>query len=151
MTCSLAVRIACALAILAGPLAARAESLASSASSAGSESSGSVSDSLHGSSHSSTGGDKTAAGDYRVVELAQAADRAGIVRLTLQAQDPQQRIVLDLPQRIADAQRLGTGDLVHVERRVYGLEFARGAAREVFYLVLDDQWFAGLAARPVRL
>jgi hypothetical protein len=40
---------------------------------------------------------------------------------------------------------------VHAQRRVYGFEFARGDTREAFYLVLADEWYDELAARPVQL
>lgn len=132
-------------------LHAQADSFTSSASSAGSASSGSVSDSLRGSSNSSTGGNKTADGDYRVIEVAKTPDRAGFARVTMQADDPQQRVVLDLPQAIVDRQSLGRGDTVHLQNRVYGLEFARGDTREAFFLVLSDDWHDELAARPVTL
>jgi hypothetical protein len=130
---------------------ARADSFTSSASSAGSASSGSVSASLRGSSNSSTGGDQTSAVDYRVIDVAEAPDRIGIARVTLQADDPQQQVVLDLPRAIAQQQRLGRGDRVHARRHVYGFEFARGDTREAFYLVLADDWFDDLAARPLSL
>jgi hypothetical protein len=132
-------------------LHAHADSFTSTASSAGSASSGSVSASLRGSSNSSTGGDKTADADYRIIEVAAAPERAGFARLTMQADDPQQRIVLDLPQAVVQQQRLAPGGLVHAQHRVYGLEFARGDTREAFYLVLADDWYDELAARPVRL
>ncbi|GGC62427.1 hypothetical protein [Undibacterium terreum] len=132
-------------------LHAHAESFASSASSAGSASSGSISDSFRGSSNSSTGHDKTADGDYRIIEMAKAPDRAGITRLTMQADESRQQIVLDLPQAVFDKQGLGRGDLVHARNRVYGFEFARSDTREAFYLVLKDEWYNDLAARPVSL
>ena len=145
------LRLACAAAVLGAAMFAHADSFTSSASSAGSASSGSVSDSLRGSSKSSTGGDKAAAGDYRIIEVAKAPDRAGIARITMQADDPQQRIVLDLPRETFAKQHLGRGDIVHAQHRVYGIEFARGDTREAFFLVLDDDWHGELAARPLSL
>ncbi|MEJ2801990.1 hypothetical protein WAE61_08930 [Comamonadaceae bacterium PP-2] len=143
------LRLACLLAVLGVSLHAHAELFASSASSAGSASSGSVSDSLSGSSDSSKDDEKTASGDYRVVEVAQAPDRAGFQRLTLQGQETQRRLVLDLPLAVFDQQALRHGDIVHAERRVYGLEFARGDTREAFFLVLADDWHDELAPRAV--
>lgn len=141
-----------ALALLAGvALPARADSLASSASSAGSASSGSVSDSFKGSSNSSRGDDRRAAVDYRVVEIAAVPERAGMARLVLQADDPADRVALVLPGAIVAAQALVPGDRVQARSRVYGLAFARGAAAEAFFLVLDDDWSQGLVARPVPL
>lgn len=141
----------CLAAALCAVVQAHAESFTSSALSAGSASSGSVSDSLHGSSKSSARDEKVADADYRITDVAKAPDRAGIARLTLQADDPQKSLVLDLPQAIVDARGLGRGDVVRAQRRVYGLELTRGAERETFYLVLADDWFSGLAARPVSL
>jgi len=151
MSFPFACRIAGLAIALCGAVPVQADSFTSSASSAGSASSGSVSDSLRGSSNSSSGDNKTADGDYRIIELAKAPDRAGIARVTMQADDPKQRIVLDLPQAIVDAQGLARGDLVHAQHRVYGFEFARGTTREAFYLVLADEWFDELAAHAVSL
>lgn len=151
MTLPVMLRAACLGAAISVTLLAHADSFTSSASSAGSASSGSVSGSLRGSSNSSTGGDKTADVDYRIIEVAKAPDRAGIARITLQADDPQQQVVLDLPQAIAEQQGLGRGDRVHARRHVYGFEFTRGDTREAFYLVLADDWYNDLAARPVSL
>ena len=130
---------------------AHADSFASSASSAGSASSGSVSDSLHGSSKSSTRDDKVADGDYRIIDVADVPERAGFVRVALQADGPDQRIALDLPRAVFAKQQLDRGDLVHAQRRVYGYEFSRGDTREAFYLVMADDWYGELAARPLSL
>ncbi|XAH22721.1 hypothetical protein AAFF27_22400 [Xylophilus sp. GW821-FHT01B05] len=151
MTLLSTCRLACVAAIMGVAAQAQAALFTSSASSAGSASSGSVSDSLRGSSDSSTGGARTAEGDYRVTDVAQAPDRAGIARVTMQAADPEQRIVLDLPHAIVEKQGIARGDLVHAQRRAYGFEFARGDTREAFYLVLADDWYEELAARPVSL
>jgi len=96
MTRLTTARLTCIAAAVSATLCAHAKSFTSSASSAGSASSGSVSDSLRGSSRSSTGGDRADAADYRIIEVAKATDRAGIARITMQADDPQQRLVLDL-------------------------------------------------------
>src|SRR5438874_2330370 len=86
MTTSL-LRRALFLTTLAAACAAPAwaESIASSASSAGSESSGSVSDSIGGSSNSSSKDKRVAAGEYRVIDIAQAPAKANTTRLTLRA------------------------------------------------------------------
>ncbi|RSZ39581.1 MULTISPECIES: hypothetical protein [unclassified Variovorax] len=147
-------RIAGIAALLATSfIGAHAESFASSvASSASSASSGSVSDSLRGSSRSSFDGGKVAEGDYRITEVAQAGGREGFTRVAMQSDsDAQRRIVLELPQATFAKERLGPGDLVHAQQRTYGIAFARGDTREAFYLVLADDWYAGLAARPVSL
>ncbi|UVH54953.1 hypothetical protein NWF24_19125 [Variovorax paradoxus] len=146
-------RLAGIAAVLATALNAQADSFTSSvASSAGSASSGSVSASLRGSSKSSFDGDKVAEGDYRITEVAQATGREGFTRVAMQSDsDAQQRIVLELPQATFAKERLGLGDLVHAQQRTYGTAFARGDTREAFYLVLADDWYGGLAARPVSL
>ncbi|MES2262468.1 MAG: hypothetical protein V4724_28430 [Pseudomonadota bacterium] len=143
------IRFACVAGALALGLNAHADSFTSSASSAGSASSGSVSDSLGGSSKSSSGNHKTANGAYRIIDIAQAPDRAGMARVTMQGDEPQKRIVLDLPRDTFERQHLDKGDLVYAQNRVYGIEFARNDTREAFYLVLADEWHDELAARPV--
>lgn len=131
------------------PLAAQADSAVSSASSAGSASSGSVSDSLRGSSRSSTRDDKVAEGDYRIVAVAAAPGKPGMLRLTLQADAAE--FQLDLPQRTGERSRLQAGDTVQARHRPYGIEFARADNREPFFLVLADDWYGELASRPVAL
>jgi hypothetical protein len=124
----------------------------SSASSAGSESSGSVSDSLQGSSHSSTGdNNKRADGNYQIIDIDQTPGRAGSTRIAMQAGDPQQRIVLDLPQAAFAKAGLARGDMVHAQNRSYGMEFARADTREAFFLVLEDAVYKELSARKVTL
>jgi opacity protein-like surface antigen len=133
---------------------AQADSFASSASSAGSASSGSISTSLNGSSNSSSGNDKIANGPYRIdrVEaLAQAPGRPGMVRLSMQAEQVNQQLTLDLPAAVFAKQHLGQGDLVDVQRRDYGFQFAHADTRAAFFLVLADDWHDELAARPVTL
>jgi TolA-binding protein len=133
---------------------AQADSFASSASSAGSASSGSISTSLNGSSNSSTRNDKVANGAYRidrVEQLAQAPGRPGMVRLSMQAEQVEQQLTLDLPAAVFDKQHLGRGDLVDVQKRDYGFQFAHSDTRSAFFLVLADDWHDELAARPVSL
>jgi hypothetical protein len=144
-------RTACAVASLFAVLQAHAGSFASSASSAGSSASNSASDSLQASSNSSTRDDKSADADYRITEIAQAPDRPGVARLRLQADDPGQRLTLDLPQAIVEAEGLRQGDRVRAQHRVYGMQFVRAQDSEPFYLVIADDWFSELAARPVGL
>ncbi|SFA68811.1 hypothetical protein SAMN04515620_10118 [Collimonas sp. OK607] len=144
-------RLICLTAVASVTLHAHAESFTSSAVSTGSASSGSMSASLRGSSNSSTGDEKTADGNYRIIEVTTAPDRAGVTRVTMQIEESQQRIVLDLPQAIVEKQKLGLGDTVRAQHREYGFEFARADTREAFYLVLADEWYNELAARPVTL
>jgi hypothetical protein len=69
----------------------------------------------------------------------------------LQADDPAQRIVLDMPQTTFEQQQLAEGDKMYAQNRVYGIEFGRGDTRQPFYLVLADEWYSELASRPVTL
>jgi hypothetical protein len=151
MNITLTMRLICAAGALGLALQAQAESIASSASSAGSASSGSVSDSLAGSSNSSNKNKKVADADYRIIDIAATPDRADRTRVTLQAADPEQRVVLDLPQTTFDKQQLVVGDTMYAHNRVYGVEFGRADNRQPFYLVLADEWYGELASRPLSL
>ena len=152
----------CAVVLMCAALAAPtwADSFASSASSAGSASIGSVSDSIGRSSKSSTRDTQTADGDYRVIEVAELTDRAGIVQLTLQATAPvvgqgeRDEFLLRVPRDALQPRGIGAGDVVHVRNREYGLEFARtlpGQARAAFFLALRDDWHRELDSRAVSL
>lgn len=146
---------AAALAVAA--FAVQAESFVSSASSAGSESSGSVSDSLGASSNSSKKDDrKVGQGRYRVVDVAAAKDRAGIMQVALQAEDgvspeAMQSFNLYVPSKTLDHQPLAKGQLVQVKERAYGLEFSDDQSQKPFYLVLDDGWRQQMTSKVVSL
>lgn len=142
------------LAVLAAALAvpAQAESFASSASSAGSASSASISDSISDSSTSSSGDDKVAAGDYRVIDIAQAPNKADTSRLTLRAEAGRARtFFLDVPNRALAQRMVATGDVVRVNERVYGYEFAHADTQRPFFLALQDDWQRDLASRKVTI
>lgn len=143
------------LALLAGAAAlpALAGSSASSASSEGSSASvGSSSTSFEKSSQSSSGETKTTAGDYRIIEMADAAARPGAMRLRLQATaDSATEFFLYLPREAVAAGRLATGQVVTARDRAYGIEFARAETKQAFFLVLDDASYQELATRPVTL
>jgi hypothetical protein len=132
-----------------------ASSTASSASDSASSTVGSLSDSIQQSSTSSTTTDKVADGDYRVIEVAAAAERPGLLRITLQPALPREggdgEFFLYLPRVIAEQARIGQGALVSARQRPYGLEFAQGQPRQAFFLVLADDWYRELQARPVTL
>lgn len=140
---------------LLGSLAATPALAASSASSASSEGSsasvGSLSTSFETSSNSSSKGDKVAAGDYRVVQMAAAEQRPGHLRLTLRAVDGNDQFTLLLPQEAATQGRLAEGAVVTARTRDYGLEFTAAATREAFFLVLRDEVYRELRTRPVTL
>ena len=111
------------------------------------------SDSLRSSSVSSDD-DRAAAidGEYRVAAVDPIEGRPGMMRLTmdpLAAADGRGRIELDLPDRALGEQPILPGDTVAAQHRPYGVEFARGATREAFFLVLADDWSRDMATRPV--
>jgi hypothetical protein len=133
---------------------AQADSFASSASSAGSASSGSISDSIGGSSNSSSGDNKRAeTGPYRVIDIAQAPAKAGTTRITLRAVagDAATQFWVDVPDRALAERRVGKGEVVQVNERVYGYEFAYGDTKRPFFLALQDDWYRELASRKVTI
>ncbi len=136
-------------------LSAQADTITSSASSAGSASSASVSDSLRGSSDSSSGRRQVADGDYRVIQVADAAGRPGMLRVTLRATAAADEFALELPAQALAARGLAAGDVVQARNRPYGIEFAHAAQvqrpREAFFLVLADDWQREIAPRAVGL
>jgi len=137
----------------------RAESIAQSASSAGSSASSAGSASLRGSSDSSSGKTQVTDGDYRVIDVAELAERPGMLRLTLRAAEAQDgrhaEFTLDLPRQALSTRALAAGDTVNARQRPYGIEFAyaAGAAqtREPFFLVLADDWYREIDPRAVKL
>jgi hypothetical protein len=155
---------------LAG-MSAHAESFASSAiSNSFSASVGSVSTSFNASSDASSPGRPVAAGAWRVVEVAAAADREGYARVALLAQagSPStatastttvaaREAVLFLPQETVARHALATGQVIHARERSYGLELALGDTAEAaqraaaFFLVVADDVFRELQTRPVKL
>lgn len=144
--------LVCAAALALVSATAGAASSAASASSEGSSTSiGSLSTSIEKSSASSTGGKKVAAGLYRVVALAELAERPGTLRVQLAAADGADEVVLLLPRAAAERGALVPGRGVAVSERPYGLEFAAidAGRAEAFFLVLDDAWHRELESRPV--
>jgi hypothetical protein len=140
------------LAAAACTLPAHADSLASSASSAGSESSNSISNSIGASSNSSNHDRRVAAGQYRVIDVAQAPARAGTTRMTLRAvAGPAQEFTLDVPDRALAARQVAQGELVQVNQRVYGYEFAYADNQKPFFLALQDDWYHELGSHKVAI
>ncbi|WP_374562900.1 hypothetical protein [Ideonella sp.] len=143
-----------ALLALAGAAlpALAASSAASSASESLSTSVGSVSDSFKNSSESSDRPNRTADGDYKVIEVAAADQRPGTLRLTLQPADGAgEAFELYLPQKAAEVGGVAVGQVVSARNRDYGVEFARADNRQPFFLVLEDAWYQELASNPVTL
>jgi hypothetical protein len=110
-----------------------------------------------GTSSKSSTGTQTADGDYRVIEVAELADRPGVLQLRLQgtaAAREAREFTLRLPRQALEPRGIAAGDIVNVRNRDYGLEFARTdgrAVREPFFLVLFDDWHRELEPRPVTL
>jgi len=146
-----ALLLAALVAACAAP--AFADSVASSASSAGSASSGSISDSIGGSSNSSNKDKRVAAGEYRVIDVAQALGKADTTRLTLRAAGAgaAQQFTLDVPDRALAARHVGAGEIVQVRERVYGYEFAYVDNKQPFFLALQDDWYRDLGSRQVTI
>jgi type IV secretory pathway TrbL component len=146
-----AVLVATLAAVCSAP--AHADSVASSASSAGSASSGSISDSIGGSSNSSNHDKRVAAGEYRVIDVAQAPAKANTTRLTLRpvAGAAAQEFTLDVPNRALAARTVGAGELVRVNEREYGYEFAYADSKQAFFLALQDGWYRELGSRQVTI
>jgi hypothetical protein len=145
-----------ALAVLAATaLPAHAESsAASSASESAATSVGSLSDSVKGSSDSSSRATRVAEGRYEVVEVATVAERPGTARMTLQAEadrSEQGKLHLYLPQQVVAERQLAPGRVVAAHPRPYGFEFAEADTQRAFFLVLSDDWYRELQARPVVL
>ena len=140
---------------LVGGLAAAPALAASSASSAASEgastSVGSSSTSVEKSSKSSSKDDKVAAGDYRIVEIAEAAAQPGKLRLTLRALEGADEFFLVVSQEAAQQGRLSPGGVVTARTRDYGTEFSVADTKQAFFLVLHDEWRQELRTRPVTL
>jgi hypothetical protein len=145
-----------AFAVLAGAAALpahAASTAASSASDSASSAVGSLSTSLGKSSESSTPDKDVADGDYRVIDIAEASDRPGLVRLTLQGVTTQENteFALYLPRPAFEQAQLATGQQVRTRQKPYGIEFARTDTREPFFLALRDEWYRELDSHPVTL
>jgi len=153
MTLSSLSRSLCLAAFAAAcVLPAHADSVASSASSAGSASSASISDSIGGSSNSSSGDRRVAAGEYRVIDIAQAPAKAGTTRMTLRAvAEAGREFYLDVPDRALAERRVNKGELVRVNERVYGYEFAYADSQRPFFLALQDDWYRELGSHQVTI
>jgi hypothetical protein len=124
-----------------------------SASSTSSASIGSVSGSIQGSSRASSNTNQTAAGDYRVLDVAQTAERPDALRLRLQAVAgaADDSFYLFVPRATAEREQLATGGVLTARTRPYGVEFARADAAQAFFLVLEDRWYQELDSHPVAL
>lgn len=150
--------LALALSTAALPALA-ASSTASSASEGVSASVGSVSTSFETSSDSSSKTDKTASGDYKVIEVAAVNERPGTVRMKLQpvaannaaGNNEDNSFVLYLPAQALAKNPVAAGQIVAARQRPYGVEFAKGDTGQAFFLVLHDAWYRELQSNAVVL
>ena len=153
MTTSLLSRALCLAAFSAACIlpAQAASTTASSASSAGSASSGSVSDSIVASSNTSGGDDRVAAGEDLGIDVAQAPAKANTTRMTLRAAGGAREFHLDVPNRALGARAVAKGELVQVNEREYGYEFAHADTNTAFFLALQDNWYRELGSQKVAI
>jgi hypothetical protein len=131
-----------------------ASSAASSASESLTTSVGSSSTSIQKSSNSSSKNKDVAAGDYQIVEVAALIERPGVLRMKLQAlaeTGVDGELFLILPQVTVEQAGLAAGQTIAAISRPYGIEFAAGAARQAFFLVLSDDWYRELQIKAVAL
>lgn len=122
----------------------------------------SLSDSLAGSiegssssvKHSSYSVDLVAEGDYKVVDVAQAQDASGRMRLTLQpvaSVDDQDDIYLYVQGDQYARVHPRLGDIVSAKMRPYGAAFFMQGKGDPFVLVFRDGWSDQIQAQPVTL
>lgn len=151
----LALATVALIGVLAVPPAWASGSSASSASSeAGSASVGSLSTSFETSSASSTGDKEVAAGEYRLIEVAESGTRPDALRLKLQAvpgTGAAGEFFLHVPRGTAERHGVAAGQLVSARERPYGVEFALGTPRQAFFLLMDDDWYRELRTTVVRI
>ena len=148
-TCAMA-----ALLLAGSSLSVQAGSLGASSAAGGSSASVGSSASSGASSDSSSGKQKAATGPYRIIDMAELADRPGHVRLQLQAlaaDAPEPAHVLVLPQAVVAQHRLAMGQTITARPQAYGTEFVHGDSRQAFFLVLTEGWQRELESHPVLL
>jgi hypothetical protein len=143
------LKIKTAALLLALPLAVQASSLTLVSGSI-SDSLTASSDGLSDSSKSSNNAAKTAAGDYRVTDVADAAGNTRQKRLALQALNPRQQVLYLYMNRDEYARAgLQPGALVSAVAHPYGVSFSAQGGQQAFAVVLDDTWIKELDPRPV--
>ena len=140
------------LVVLSASVSAQAASSAvASASDSVSTSVEGMSRSLHRSSTSSSPR-PLAQGDYKVIQVAQAAP--GLQDVTLQAvagTGADGEFTLRLADKAVADGGLVVGQVVTARQRPYGYEFARADTRVAFFLMLDDAWYRELQSVAVTL
>jgi hypothetical protein len=71
--------------------------------------------------------------------------------MTLRAAAGAQEFTLDVPNRALAQRGVKTGELVRVNERVYGYEFAYADSKQAFFLALQDDWYRELGSRQVTI
>ena len=141
-----------ALLACAAPLTClAASSVGSSVSDSLTQSSGSISDSLKGSSNSSSPDNRQVKGDYKVIDMAEVADKPGFVELHLQPVAAGDEIWLRVPRAAAEQGHVADGAIVTAMQRPYGIEFAADQPRAAFFLALADDYVRDMKMAPVTL
>ena len=141
-----------ALLACAAPLTClAASSVGSSVSDSLTQSSGSISDSVKGSSNSSSPDNKQVKGDYKVIDMAEVADKPGFVELHLQPVAAGDEIWLRVPRAAAEQGHVTGGAIVTALQRPYGIEFAANQPRAAFFLALADDYVRDMKMAPVTL
>jgi hypothetical protein len=141
-----------ALLACAAPLTClAASSVGSSVSDSLTQSSGSISDSLKGSSNSSSPDNRQVKGDYKVIDMAEVADKPGFVELHLQPVAAGDEIWLRVPRAAAEQGHVADGAIVTAMQRPYGIEFAANQPRAAFFLALADDYVRDMKMAPVTL
>jgi hypothetical protein len=153
--------VACATALVLAAPAGAASSASSAASDSASTSVGSLSTSVENSSKSSSKGKETAAGQYTVIDMAQAPVREGdgkgalaLTRLRLQAvpgSGAEGEFFLTVPTVAVQQGGVATGQRVAANAKPYGLEFARVDTQRAFFLAMTDEWMRELRTSAVTL
>ncbi len=57
---------------------------------------------------------------------------------------------LEVPEQALASHDLKPGDIIHVARESFGLEFAHGSEQRTFFLVLADEWEQNLGTFQLR-
>lgn len=131
-----------------------ASSATSVVSDSASSTASSASDSVKGSSNSSSRGTGMAAGDYRLIQVADTADRAGMVTMRLARADQPavaHELEVTLPKTAFSTGSLNVGEILRVREKAYGWELVNAGTQQAFFLVLADKWHKDLSLKPVVL
>jgi hypothetical protein len=62
-----------------------------------------------------------------------------------------QEFTLDVPNKALAQRGVGKGELVQVNTREYGYEFAHADSKQAFFLALEDNWYRELGSHKVAI